>query len=153
MVSIGRIQVRAYSRSTEVLDRVRIAILNLFPDDVREEIKFTESKAEGHGYAGMVVLSSSQEGKDCERSFLGILERLSEEDKLTLEATLSQRLDDQCQLFLRIDKQASYLSSIQLAQGQDVLRIKVQLKQFPSCNRADAEKFLSEHLHATGGAD
>ncbi|TFF86440.1 hypothetical protein EU519_01350, partial [Candidatus Thorarchaeota archaeon] len=51
---IGRIEVRAHSRATEIEERVVSAALNLFPENMREEQQVSITKTEG--LAGDLIL-------------------------------------------------------------------------------------------------
>ena len=44
---VDRIEVRAYSRATEVPERVQKALLNLFPESIREQVVVTEEMTGG----------------------------------------------------------------------------------------------------------
>ncbi|MHA2063345.1 MAG: RNA-binding domain-containing protein [Candidatus Thorarchaeota archaeon] len=147
MPFVSRIETRAYSRSTEVVERVAEAILNLYPEDLRESVKITSESAESHKNTEIVVISAYIESRRlCELTFTQIVESLSERDRKFLRRTLSRRLDDQCVLFLRIDKQASYLGETRLASDSDVIRVRVHLREYPRCARSDAEEFLIDRL-------
>jgi RNA binding exosome subunit len=147
MPFISRIETRAYSRGTEIIERVTEAVLNLYPEDMRDSVKITTESIESHRNTKIIVILTFIESKRlCEQAFTWIVKRLSEKDRRVLRSTLSQRLDDQCVLFLRIDKQASYLGETRLASDSDVISVRVHLREYPRCLPSDAEVFLTARL-------
>lgn len=154
MPFISRIEARAYSRATELVERVTDAILNIHPEDIRKSVEITKESVDSHKIGEIVVISATLERKDlCELSFIRIIEGLSEQDRKSVKKTLHRRLDDQCILFLRIDKQASFLGETRLAKGSDVISIKIHLRDYPKCRRSDAESFLMDRLSNSGVID
>ncbi|MFX1602808.1 MAG: RNA-binding domain-containing protein [Promethearchaeota archaeon] len=149
---IDRIEARAHSRATEVIERVQTAVLNLFPESIQESVRVTVETTEGHRQTRIVVISAVLEDKAaCDDTLSFIAEAFSESDRRAIIRSLTQRLDDQCILFLRIDKQESFLGEIQLATGPDIISVKMHLKQYPRCKPLDVETFLVERFHLDRG--
>lgn len=147
MPFISKIEARAYSRGTEIVERVTEAVLNLYPEELRDSVEIEAESTESHKNTEIIVILVSIEKKAyCAQTFARIIESLSEKERKTLRRTLSRRLDDQCVLFLRIDKQASYLGEIRLASNSDVISVRVHLREYPRCLRSDAEIFLTDCL-------
>jgi RNA binding exosome subunit len=147
MPFISKIEARAYSRGTEVVERVTEAVLNLYPEELRDSVEIEAESTESHKNTEIIVILASLEKRPyCEQTFARVIESLSERERKNLRSTLSQRLDDQCVLFLRIDKQASYLGEIRLASNSDVISVRVHLREYPRCLRSDAEVFLTDCL-------
>ena len=144
---IDRIEARAYSRVTEIPERVESAILNIFPSDVHDRIRIEKNVTEGHAQNTITVISGFLRHKrSCEDTLTTILSSISQNERKELTRTLSQRLDDKCVFFLRIDKQAAYLERVKLANGPDVISIRIHIRQYPRCVREDAEEFLRSRL-------
>lgn len=149
---IDRIEARAHCRATEVIERVQTAVLNIFPESIQEAVQIALETTEGHRQARIVVVSAVLEDKAaCDDTLSFIAEALSESDRRAIMRSLSLRLDDQCILFLRIDKQESFLDRIQLAKGPDVISVKMHLKQYPRCKPLDVETFLVERFQLDRG--
>jgi hypothetical protein len=107
---------------------------------------------EGHRQTNIVVLLAVLEDKEaCDSTLNFIAETLSENDRMAIMRSLSLRLDDQCILFLRIDKQESFLGRMQLAKDPDVISVKMHLKQYPRCRPLDVETFLVERFQLDRG--
>jgi len=149
---VDRIEARAHSRATEVVDRVQTAVLNLFPESAQESVEISIETTEGHRQTRIVVLSVVlQDRAACDSTLSFIAETLSEYEKLEIIRSLPLRLDDQCILFLRIDKQESFLGRMQLGKDPDVISVKIHLKQFPRCKLLDVETFLVERFQLDRG--
>ena len=151
MLSISKVEVRAYSRATEVLDRVKTAILNLYPTDFRDAIKITTTNTTSHSKTPIVVVAAiTQVKRIAEETLNHILTNLSNEDKNTLENTLHQRVNEKCVLFVRIDKQAAFLGKVSLAKNPDLMSVKVYLTMYPRCNRDYMITNILKLLHTEG---
>lgn len=145
---VGKIEARAYSRSTEVEDRVIAAVLNLFPEDLREEVPIVATRTEGQSGDTILVIAAVIEKRvACERMLKELARRLPTDSRQLILDTLDQRLDEDCTLFLRIDKQAAYLGRIETPSGPDVISLRVHLRDYPKCNRDEAIQMLEEILH------
>ena len=151
MLSIARVEVRAYSRATEVLDRVKTAILNLYPDDIRDAIEVTTVKTTSHSKTPIIVITASTKAKkNAEYAFNHIISNLSEEDKIELKNTLYQRINDKCVLFVRIDKQAAYLGEVRLARNPDLVSVKVHISMYPRCDKDTIITRITDQLQSEG---
>lgn len=149
---VGKIEAQAYCRATEVLDRVRSAVLNLFPEDIRPDVKTATSQAEGHSGTRIVVIVSSLEKRNlCDRFLSHLFESFSDSERQIIENSLDSRLDDQCTLFLRIDKQAAFLEQLELTTEPDVILLRIHLRDYPRCQRNEARAMIVERLWGKGG--
>jgi RNA binding exosome subunit len=129
---------------------VKTAVFNAFPEEYHHRVKVHESRTQGYLQSSIIVITASIENKKgCEASLGHILGILSEDDKTALNETLDLRLDENCTLFLRIDKQASLSGQLRLINGPDTISIKIHLRQYPRCVRDDAMIYLSGRLTST----
>ena len=151
MTFIEMVKARAFSSATEVIERVETAVLNIYPEELRKKVSIRKSKTEGHMHTSIIVISTTLQGKQaCESTFDYISRRLSPEDRRTLEDSLTQRIDEQCVLFVRIDKQASYLKTIQLARNPDMISVQIHIRQYPRCIQAEVKKMIVKRLYSVG---
>ena len=154
MSSVVKIEARAYCRATEVLDKVALAIKNLYPKAFRELVEFESTKVEGHSGDKIQVLRSELKDKvHCEVTLDYIFGKLKEMDRRYLCESLFQRLDENCVFFVRIDKQAAFLNEVVLARGPDVISVQMHIRQYPRCRQDDAIAMLEDRLRVTGGED
>jgi RNA binding exosome subunit len=153
MSFVVMIETRAYSRATEVSERVVAAIWNVYPERIRSLVEVEKTKAVG--YAGNEILIIESVLKDkvgCEATLDYIFEKLDEMDRGRLLNSLPRRIDEHCLFFIRIDKQAAFLDDIVLEEGPDVISVQVHIRQYPRCRQEDAIAMLEDRLRTAGGA-
>ena len=154
MSFVAKVEARAFSRATEVSDRVVAAILNLYPEKYRELVDFESTKVEGQSSDGIFIVESSLKDKiGCEVTLDYIFGKLEERDRRQLSNSLLRRLDRNCLFFIRIDKQAAFLDDIVLAKGSDVISVQIHIRQYPRCKQEDVMTMLEDRLRAAGGDD
>ncbi|MEM2934584.1 MAG: RNA-binding domain-containing protein [Methanocellales archaeon] len=126
---IVSISLRGIAHATEDIEKVKRAIQNL----ARGELALKEIQMQGHFGNPIVVLYSSIEGKKaCEQFFKNLKARLSSEDYQRLKKELPHRVDSDCYLYLRFDKQALFENQIELACGEDAVALKAKVKVYPA---------------------
>ena len=128
---------RALCHTTEHLDRVEKAIAEAFSD-----CELQRRKTVGHHGNEMVVVEARSSYNDLP---VALLRRLPPQDLETLARTLEERIDDSCNLFIRIDKQRAFVGELSLAHNDDVVAIRMKVRAFPA-KKAAAVKVVSELL-------
>ena len=117
------VDLRTFSYATEDEKRVEDALRSLLPEDA--EVDRVENV--GHHGDRIVVLSARIEVADGMRH---VLDRLSELDDLDrVLAELDQRVDDNCALFMRIDKQAAFRGDVALGPG---ITVRAKVEAYPA---------------------
>ncbi|MFB6302290.1 MAG: RNA-binding protein [Haloferacaceae archaeon] len=113
------VDVRAFCYATEDERRVETALRTLLPDDIEIE------REESEGYHGdrIVVRSARVENADGIRHVLSRLASAPDFDRILGE--LDERIDENCSLFVRLDKQAAFRGEVRLGRGI-TLRAKVE---------------------------
>ena len=151
MPFISKIEARAYARATEILERVETAVLNLFPELMRPLISMKISSAEGQSGDVISIVSSELEGKEnCQTTFNFVLSKMKRESQRALRRSIDLRLDNDCVLFLRIDKQAAYLGEVELTDKSDVISVRFHFRDYPRCKRNDATQIIENQLQIAG---
>ena len=142
----AKIEARAYSRATELPERVESAILNLFPEGFRKDVEMSSTKAESHsGYKIQIVVAQLRSKLGCESTLDHILAGFDDRDRRRLRNSLIRRLNENCLFFLRIDKQAAFQGKIELADGPDIISVRIGIRQYPSCKQEDAVTLRSHN--------
>ena len=150
-IFVGKVEVRAFSRATEIVERVESAVLNIFPKEILDRVKTTRTMTEGHLQVPVVIISATLDGKRyCTPLVANILSNLSESDKKYMLKSLDRRIDDECIFFLRIDKQAAYLDEIQLARNTDVISVQIHIRSYPKSTKLEAEDLVAKFIKDTG---
>ena len=148
----ARIEARAYSRATEIPERVKQALLNLFPEDVHERVRIEQVEARGHLLNPIIVFSALlKHVVSCTKTVSFLFEQLPETDRTLIYDSLEDRIDEDCSLFLRFDKQAAFLGTVALAEVPDVVLIRVLVHRYPRCSVEEAETLIRSCLEPSRG--
>ena len=154
MTFVAKIEARAYSRATELSERVECAILNLIPEEFRKDIELSTTDVEGHsGDDIQIVVAKLKNKTGCEVTLDYIFSSFDDRDRRRVQNSLLRRLNVNCLFFLRIDKQAAFQGKIALAEDPDVISVRIDIKQYPKCRQEDAVTMLENRLQAAGGGD
>lgn len=117
------VDLRAFSYATEDQKRVEEALRSLLPDDA--ELDHVENV--GHHGDRIVVFSARIDVADGMRHVLDRLSELDDIDRVIDE--LDQRVDDNCALFLRLDKQAAFRGEVRLGSG---ITVRAKVEAYPA---------------------
>lgn len=146
MTDFHYLRFRTFAHATEELDRVREALR--FAAGGEPEVEVTE--AQGHHRNPIRILT-------CEHDQAGPIdafwERLADEPGIvrTLRNDLDDRLDDDCNLYLRLSKQSAARERLGMATTDDVIRVKAKVAAYPAKPEA-ARETLGEYLDALDGS-
>ncbi|ELZ36563.1 hypothetical protein C471_14630 [Halorubrum saccharovorum DSM 1137] len=124
------VDLRAFAYATEDEKRVADALRTFLPEDA--ELDRVENV--GHHGDRIVVLSARIENADGMRHVLDRLSGLDEVDRVIDE--LDQRVDDNCALFLRVDKQAAFRGEVRLGPG---ITVRAKVEAYPAKKEAAVE--------------
>jgi RNA binding exosome subunit len=113
------IDLRTFCYATEDDKRVEQALRTHLP----EEVEIERATSEGHHGDRILVLSARVENADEMRHVLSTVAEISDVERLLDE--LDERVDENCSLFLRLDKQSAYRGEAELGEGI-TLRAKVE---------------------------
>lgn len=135
---IAALHARAFCHATEDSVKVRAAIANAFG-----ECELQVQQTEGyHGNAISILECSIQD----DAGILGFFSKLADDDIGQLLKTLDERVDEDCHLFLKVDKQSAYQGLITLSSGEDVLSVRAKVRSFPA-KRELAVEAAREYLN------
>ncbi|MEZ3115320.1 RNA-binding protein [Halobaculum sp. MBLA0147] len=130
------VDLRAFSYATEDDRRVEDALRTFLP----EEFPVDTDTVEGHNGDRIATLSARVENADDVRHVLSELATLDEIDRVVRE--LDDRVDDNCALFLRLDKQAAFGGRVRLGEG---LTLRAKVEAYPA-DRENAVENATEVL-------
>ncbi len=148
---VEQLEARVYSRVTELPIRVRESLLNIFPEDIREYVVISEESVEGYqGIPILVITGTLSSKKQTEQAVTHLFQQLSSGDLDYLQKSLDQRIDDDCTLFLRIDKQAAYLKRVEMTVNADVIQLQISIRNWPRCSLSDAKNLIQQFISLAG---
>ncbi|MEM4233212.1 MAG: RNA-binding domain-containing protein [Thermoplasmata archaeon] len=134
---------RAICHATEELERVEETIRAVIGD-----ADLHVSRTEGvHGNEIDVVQAEVDDG----RAILAFFDRLSTESLRKVAETLEQRIDEERNMFIRIEKQLALAGDIRLSTGDDVVSVRLRVRSFPAKKEAAVRvvrQFLTELIAA-----
>jgi hypothetical protein len=124
------VDLRAFAYATEDDRRVEDALRTFLPEE------FPIERVENTGFHGdrIVVFSARVENADDVRH---VLERLATlPDVETVLESLDDRVDEDCALFLRLDKQAAFRGEARLGDG---ITLRAKVEAYPAKREAAVE--------------
>ncbi len=137
------VDLRTFCYETEQVARVEDALRAFLP----EEFEVTRAESEGHHGDRIVVLSARVENADGVRYVLSRLSELPEFDRLLDE--LDDRVTDNTELFLRVDKQAAFRGAVRRGDG---ITLRAKVEAYPASKDAAVEN-AREALDAAESLD
>ncbi|EMA50070.1 MULTISPECIES: RNA-binding protein [Halococcus] len=123
------VDLRSFCYATEDEARVERALRTLLPD----EFEINRAVSEGHHGDRIVVLSARAENADDVRH---VLDRLADLDLDRIRDELGDRVNDNCALFMRLDKQAAYKGRVERGEG---LELRGKIEAYPAKKEAAVE--------------
>jgi len=131
---------RAFCHSTEDLEKVKRSMTNALGD---VELKVTSTE----GYHGNPILLLNATVTDMD-DIVEFFSKLGPDEREIILETLGSRLDDSCNLFVRLNKQAAFKEDVQLESGDDVISIRIHVNAFPA--RSDiAREIVKQFLNCS----
>lgn len=126
-MDIHNINFRTIVSATESEDRVRSALsLFLFDNEIRS------INTEGHFGNPITILQAGIKGRKC-RQFMELLaSNLHDSDIDRLKNELDERIDNECNLHIRFDKQAAFQGIVRLASSSDTIVAWIKIKAYPA---------------------
>lgn len=123
------IDLRAFCYATEDDARVEQALRTFLPEE------FDIGRVENEGFHGdrIVVLSARIENADDVRH---VLDRLADLNLEGVRDELTERVDENCSLFLRLDKQAAYGGRVERGAG---IELRAKVEAYPAKKAAAVE--------------
>ncbi|AUV81578.1 hypothetical protein C2R22_07835 [Salinigranum rubrum] len=124
------VDLRAFSYETEDEARVEAALRTFLP----EEFEVERAESRGHHGDRIVVRSARVERADDVRHVLAQVAAAPDYDRIFDE--LDDRITDNCELFLRFDKQAAFRGEVSLGSG---ITFRAKVEAYPAKREAALE--------------
>ena len=123
-------EISTIAHATDDLDKVQQALTRLIPDTLKGRQLFTRRYMLGH-YGNPIVTFEARLTKRSEIDEFTTFFRnqLSHKDKLTIQRDLSMHSDADGNLYIRIDKQATFRGIVQLGE-EDSIRVRMKFTRF-----------------------
>ena len=132
----------AIVHSTEEIGRVISALRFLLQVDDDDVV--SQSRVKGHYGNEMVLLEAKLTNSKDIRRFLDLIsDQLPPSDLSRLRSEMSERVDDECVLHIRFDKQEAFMGRLALAKRGDVISARLKIKAYPA-SKESALGIISE---------
>jgi len=125
-IPLHYVDLRTFCYATEDEKRVEEALRTFLPDD-DEPFEIDRVESEGHYGDRILVLSARVENADDVRHVLSRLADLEEFETLIDE--LDDRVTENTELFLRLDKQAAFKDEVRLGDG---ITFRAKVEAYPA---------------------
>ena len=116
---------RAFCYVTEDDKRVEDALRTFLPD----EFELQRVESEGHYGDRILVLSARVENADGMRTVLDSVGDLGEDELTRVQTELDERVTENCEFFLTLDKQAAYGGEVTLGDG---ITLRGKIEAYPA---------------------
>lgn len=136
---IHNISFRAICAATESKEKVKKA-LSMFIFENEIDIINTD----GHFGNPISILTATLRGNDCSRFIEMLRSKLPEQELQILKNEIYDRMDDDCVLHIRFDKQAAYDGNAALATMRDTISTEIKLRSYPA--RRDKAIAVAENI-------
>lgn len=124
---IHRVSFRTFVAATEDEERVKAALCIFVPLHSISVINAT-----GHYGNPIEILDAVLKKKDGLAFFRILREQLPRTDLVRLRRELPERLDESCQLHLRLDKHAAFKGKINLTDSSDSIVVTAMIESYPA---------------------
>ncbi|PCR90335.1 RNA-binding protein [Natrinema ejinorense] len=146
-IPLHYVDLRTFCYATEDEKRVEEALRTFLPDGDDEPFEIERAESEGHYGDRILVLSARVENADDVRYVLSRLADLESFDDLIDE--LDERVTENTELFLRLDKQAAFQDDVRLGDG---ITFRGKVEAYPAKKERAVEnaKDVLERLREQG---
>ncbi|WP_436902995.1 RNA-binding protein [Halovenus halobia] len=139
-IPLHYVDIRAFCYVTEDDKRVEDALRLFLP----EEFEIQRAKSDGHYGDRILVLSARVESASGMRAVIDALGDLADEDFSRVVDELDERVTENCELFLTLDKQAAFNGRVELGDG---ITVRGKVEAYPAKKESaveNVEELLSE---------
>ena len=111
------------------------------------EVELVTSQTQGHHGNEIFVIETHAKGSLQAELLFG---KLSSSDLKEMIDTIDNRMDESCNLFIRIDKQRAFNGEVALTRGGDAIAVRIKVAAYPAKKEAAAKRakdFLLAMMH------
>lgn len=142
---IHNIKYRMFVYENEDEQELRTALNNIFPDVIPEV-----EEAEGLLEDEIIILSGVIDKKRYLKDFLNnLFEELGTDEIIKLYDDIDRKMDDQCNLFLRLSKEDAIDEDWHIIDNGDSIHLKIKVEAYPAKKEIavkNMKEFIKEKL-------
>ena len=129
-IQIQSVEISTIAHATDDLQRIEVALTRLLPDSLKDRQLFTRQYVEGHHGNPIITFEARLTKRSDVEDFTTFFQNLlPKKDRLIIERDLDLHSDAEGNLYIRIDKQRSYLGMVQLGED-DPIRVRLKFSRF-----------------------
>lgn len=131
------IALRATAQATEDPEKVRSVLNSFLPPCDDRDSPVHETLVEGYYGNPIIVMEAEvKKKKDCQYISDHIRQNLGAAARERLINELPQRIDENCTLFIRFDKQEAYQGRLVIASSSDAVLLRMKIEVYPARREA-----------------
>ncbi len=132
------IEFETYCHATEDIEKVKEILFSFAGEDIEIEI----SEAEGYYGNPIEILETKiSRNRDMDDFFKKIPYEIIDE----LIDTIERRVDERCNFFFRLDKEAGSDEGLVLSDGENTVKVRARVESYPA-KRSSAIEILGKYL-------
>jgi len=140
-IKAEKIETSCIVYATEDFDKVGNAIKNLFPDKLKGKINLKKKKFSGYyGNPISTLTTEIKNSNSAELFLIKLSEKSGNEDKIELTEEFNKHLDNDGNLYLRLDKQAAYVNMLQLNQ-HGAIKVRISIKKSKRISKESLKEY------------
>ncbi|MEM2995634.1 MAG: RNA-binding domain-containing protein [Candidatus Bathyarchaeia archaeon] len=127
-IPVGYIDIRVFAHATEDPDKVLMAVRNVLPTELAENIAFKKTSLTGH-YGNPILLFETRikDKKFFQAAFEKLSAGLNALDRETLSNEIERHVENG-NLYIRLNKQSAYHGEVRLS-NIDPIHLKIHFKK------------------------
>ena len=138
-IKVENLELVAHCHATEDVEKVKRALMNLIPPDVRPRAMISEQRLSGYFHNPITRISVVVLKEDALTTLKYIISRMEPHDRNYLLLSLEQRYDRKSnKLFFRVDKKEAFMGNVVLSDGSDTIRVAVSFSLARSLREVEA---------------
>lgn len=132
------IKISVFTKPEDDKEKIKKGLLSLVPFDIEKEGVFLEEKkAQGFDDREIVIYTIALKKDRHIREFTNSLfSRLDDRQKQLLKRQTESRVDDDCNFFIRLDKEKLLDGGLLVTDSGNCYHVKIQIAAFPSRKEA-----------------
>jgi len=141
---VQSVEISTIAHATDDPDKVQLALHNLLPESLRERQLFTRRYVEGH-HGNPIVTFDARLTRPAEGEALAkhVISRLSRSERMLIVRDLALHVDDEGNLYVRVDKQQAFRRAVELS-DEDPIRVRIKFNRL----RGTVERLMRDFLES-----
>lgn len=152
MKAAHNITIRVFAKEWEDAEKIKEGLFRLIPVE-KEKLKINETAAEGFEDKKISIFEVKLEKERHVKIFFdSLLQKLGDKQKDLLIRQLDSRTDEECNFFIRLDKEKLLNGEYQITDSGECYHIKIAAAAYPA-KKETAKKAIEQMIKSSGHQD